>query len=128
MPRDRQKLAVDVPYGIFMKEGNFPNEIRRAALERVAMSMLRVVHTSALTEFFMEDIKEIMKIIEAKQSRVCTSLFYCNELIAFTFFMAKSVIPETIVGELSRETEGGVHRCSFYITRSKTTSLKSCKR
>ena len=71
MPRDRQKLAVDVPYGIFMKEGNFPNEIRRAALERVALSMLRVVHTSALTEFFMEHIKEIMKLIEAKQSRVC---------------------------------------------------------
>lgn len=72
MPRDRQKLAVDVPYGIFMKEGNFPNEIRRAALEKVAMSMLRVVHTPALTEFFMDHIKEIMKIIEAKQSRVCT--------------------------------------------------------
>ena len=72
MSRNRQKLAVDVPYGIFMKEGNFTNEIRRAALERVAMSMLRVVHTPTLTEFFMDHLKEIMNIIEAKPSRVCT--------------------------------------------------------
>ena len=90
MSRDRQKLAVDVPYGIFMKEGNFPNEIRRAALERVAMSMLRVVHTPTLTEFFMDHIKEIMKTIEAKQSRVCTLFASTYELV--TFFMAVSVV------------------------------------
>ena len=84
MPRDKQKLAVDVPYNIFMKEGSFPNESRRAALERVAMSILRVVHTQALTEFFMDHIKEIMKIIEAKQSRVSSYISKLNNNVNST--------------------------------------------
>ena len=70
MPRDRQKLAVDVPFSIFVNEAGFHNEVRRATLDRVAVSMLRVVHTSALTEFFMDHIKHVMSVIEAKPSKV----------------------------------------------------------
>ena len=75
MPRDQQKLALDVTYDIFIKKGGFPHEIRKAVLERVGLTMLRVVHTSALTEFFMDHIKDIMKVVESKISKVNTSKY-----------------------------------------------------
>ncbi len=54
-----------------MTEGGcYGNDIRRATLERVGLSVLRVVHTSALTEFFLDHIREIMTVIEAKPVRV----------------------------------------------------------
>ena len=70
LPRDKQKLALDVPFGIFMSEDSFKNEQRRAALERVCLSILRLVRLPALTEFFIDHIKTVMKIIEAKQTKV----------------------------------------------------------
>ena len=70
MAMDRHKPALNVPYNIFRKEGSFANEIRRAALERVCLTLLRLVHISALTEFFMEHIKEIMTNIQAKPVKV----------------------------------------------------------
>ena len=67
---DKHKLAVDVPYNIFKKEGCFPNEIRRAALDRVCLTMLRLVHKAALTEFFCDHIKDIITMIETKVNKV----------------------------------------------------------
>jgi DNA-dependent protein kinase catalytic subunit len=67
---DKQKPALDVAYKIFMKEDSFPNDIRQAALERVCVPMLRLVHTAAVKEFFMDHIKEIVAALEAKQSKV----------------------------------------------------------
>ena len=67
---DKHKPALDVSYNIFRREGSFTNDQRRAALERVCLSMLRTVHVSALTEFFMDHIKEIMGTVEAKQAKV----------------------------------------------------------
>ncbi|XP_078691376.1 DNA-dependent protein kinase catalytic subunit-like isoform X2 [Branchiostoma floridae x Branchiostoma belcheri] len=69
MGADRQKPALDIPYGIFRREGSFPNEIRRSALERVCLPMLRLVHPAALTEFFTDHIREIMDIIGAPQTK-----------------------------------------------------------
>ncbi len=70
MPRDQQALAVDVTYDIFMKKGGFSHEIKKAVLERVGLTMLRVIHTSALTQFFMDHIKDIMKVVESKLPKV----------------------------------------------------------
>ncbi len=67
---DKHKPALDVPYKIFRKEGSFPNEIRRASCERVCLSLLRLCHVSALTEFFMDHIKDIMDTIQAKTVKV----------------------------------------------------------
>eukprot|EP00058_Branchiostoma_floridae_P019566 XP_002605056.1 hypothetical protein BRAFLDRAFT_85202 [Branchiostoma floridae] len=69
MGADRQKPALDIPYGIFRREGSFPNEIRRSALERVCLPMLRLVHPAALTEFFTDHIREVMDIIGAPQTK-----------------------------------------------------------
>lgn len=67
---DKHKTALDVSYGIFRKEGSFPNEIRRATLERVCLPMLRIVHRGALIEFFCDHIKEIMATIETRLNKV----------------------------------------------------------
>ncbi|XP_070581112.1 DNA-dependent protein kinase catalytic subunit-like [Ptychodera flava] len=72
---DNQRAAVDVAYSVFIKEKEFPNDIRRAALERVCLPLMRMVETSALSKFFISHVIEIMGIIEAKQTKVPESAF-----------------------------------------------------
>lgn len=67
---DKQKLAVDVAYKIFQKEGSFPADIRRATIEKVALQMLRLIQKSALIEFFLDHIGEIRSAVEAKLVKV----------------------------------------------------------
>jgi hypothetical protein len=67
---DKQKPALDVAYNIFCREGGFKNSQRRAALERVCLSMLRVVHLPTLKEFFIDHIKDIVASIELKFNKV----------------------------------------------------------
>ena len=61
---------MDVPYKIFVKTGGFPAEIRRATIERVCLSMLRICSKSALLEFFLDHIVQIKELMEAKLSKV----------------------------------------------------------
>ncbi|KAK6170524.1 hypothetical protein SNE40_018898 [Patella caerulea] len=73
LPQDKQKLALDVPHAIFIKEGSFPPAIRTAAMERVCLPMLRLVRKSALIEFFQDHIKHMMTEIEAKLIKTSAS-------------------------------------------------------
>ncbi|XP_077979786.1 DNA-dependent protein kinase catalytic subunit-like [Glandiceps talaboti] len=75
LPVDRQKNAIEVAYNIFIKDNSYPNDIRRAALERVGLSLLRLTETSALKEFCLSHVTEIMACIEAKQTKVPESAF-----------------------------------------------------
>ena len=75
MKPDRQREALDVPYSIFSKENEYPHAIRRQALERVCLPMLRIAHTTALTEFFLSHIVDIMNTIDTKLAKVT---FYEN--------------------------------------------------
>ncbi|ELU11183.1 hypothetical protein CAPTEDRAFT_224273 [Capitella teleta] len=101
LPKDKHKLALDVPYKIFSQEGRFTNNQRRAACEKVSLSLMRLVHSSALTEFYCEHIKEIMKIIEAKPTKApehafeaqLTSKIGCFELLEVMY----SRLPNTDV-------------------------------
>lgn len=70
LPADKQKLAVDVAYKIFQKEGSFPADIRRATVEKVALQMLRLIQKPALIEFFLDHIGEIRSTVEAKLVKV----------------------------------------------------------
>ena len=74
LPRDKHKMALDVPYKIFVQDGGFTLESRRSAIERVCLPMLRLVQVHALTEFFLDHIKEIMEHIEAKPAKVSDNL------------------------------------------------------
>ncbi|XP_048248370.1 DNA-dependent protein kinase catalytic subunit-like [Haliotis rufescens] len=66
LPADKQKVVLDVPLRIFQKEGSFPNEIRRATIERVCLPMLRLCQKTAFIEFYLDHIGEIMKVVETK--------------------------------------------------------------
>lgn len=59
-----------MPLRIFQKEGSFPNEIRRATIERVCLPMLRLCEKSAFIEFYLDHIGEIMKVVETKLIKV----------------------------------------------------------
>ncbi|KAI0227633.1 DNA-dependent protein kinase catalytic subunit [Lamellibrachia satsuma] len=66
LPKEQQQPALDMPFAIFTSTDHYTPSQRRAALERVCLSMLRVVHTSAVTEFFCDHITEVMTVIEAR--------------------------------------------------------------
>ena len=70
MKPDRQREALDVPYSIFTKENEYPHAIRQQALERVCLPMLRIAHTTSLTEFFLSHIVDIMNTIDTKLAKV----------------------------------------------------------
>ena len=78
LPKDEHKAAVDVPYDIFMKT-DYAIGIRRATLDRVAITLLRHIGTAALDAFYRDHIVEIMETIDAKTNRV-------NERMQLFFF------------------------------------------
>ena len=55
---------------------DYPNSIRRATLDRVAISLLRNVNATAVGEFYRCHIVEIMQIIEAKTNKVSLFRYY----------------------------------------------------
>ncbi|XP_076445486.1 DNA-dependent protein kinase catalytic subunit-like [Babylonia areolata] len=69
LPGDKQKDALDISYKIFTSEGSYPNVIRRATVERVCLPMLRLVQKTALIQFFLDHILDLMKTVELKLSR-----------------------------------------------------------
>ena len=71
LPLDKQVAALNVPYDVFRHESRYNSQQRRAALERVAMTMLRGVKTIALQEFFVAHVCDVMAVIEAKTTKVC---------------------------------------------------------
>jgi hypothetical protein len=64
------KSAIDVAYGVFTNEQSYPPEARRAACERVCLTLLRSCSEQTLRDFFVDRIREITDVIEANLSKV----------------------------------------------------------
>ena len=64
------KEAMDVCFTIFLNERDYRPDNRRAVVERVCMTFLLNTSSAALRQFYLQHIKEIMGIIEAKQAKV----------------------------------------------------------
>lgn len=72
-----KKQAIDLAYRFFTNERDYPIEARRAAAERVCLTLMRSCDEVALREFFLDHVEEIITIIEASLSKVC-SLYFVN--------------------------------------------------
>ena len=70
LPVQKQKAALYVPFKVFTSEDRYTNQQRRSALERVCLTLLRAAKVTVLQEFFVENIRDIMAIVEAKPSKV----------------------------------------------------------
>lgn len=68
-----KKQAINIAYQFFTNERDYPIEARRAAAERVCLTLMRSCDEVALREFFLSHIEEIMTVIEASLSKVYTS-------------------------------------------------------
>ena len=64
------KSAIDVAYNVFTNEQSYPPEARRAACERVCLTLLRSCSEQTLRDFFVDHIREIADVIEANLSKV----------------------------------------------------------
>ena len=64
------KEAMDVCFTIFLNERDYRPDNRRAVVERVCVTFLLNTSSAALRQFYLQHIKEIMGIIEAKQAKV----------------------------------------------------------
>ena len=63
---DKPKTALDIPYKIFCEEGRYPGEIRRVTVDKVLVSMLRLVQIPTLSQFFLAHMDNLRNIMEAK--------------------------------------------------------------
>ena len=68
------KAAMDLCFAIFLNERDYRPDSRRAVVERVCMTFLLNTSSAALREFYLDHIKDIMRIIEGKQAKVALIL------------------------------------------------------
>ncbi|RUS72684.1 hypothetical protein EGW08_019554 [Elysia chlorotica] len=66
LPMDKQGPALDVPFAIFTNFGGFPSEIRKAAVERVCLPLLRLVSIANMMEFFVKHIHTLVEPLDVK--------------------------------------------------------------
>ncbi|XP_022110985.1 DNA-dependent protein kinase catalytic subunit-like isoform X2 [Acanthaster planci] len=83
LPEEKQTAAFGVAYQIFCQENSFSKEIRRAAIERVCIPLMRLAGVKALSSFFKECIKNIGGIIDAKTIKAPETVFQ-NQLVSKT--------------------------------------------
>lgn len=76
VPAAKQKSMVDVAYNIFCQEKLYPGEVRRTTIEKVALPILRLVHKSALLEFFNDHMGDLRTTVEAKLVKVCSHFYH----------------------------------------------------
>lgn len=61
---------MDSVFVIFTNHSQYDPQVRRAAAERVLLTLLRNCSDLALREFFIRHIAELMVTIEAKETKV----------------------------------------------------------
>ena len=64
------KSAVGVAYEVFTNEQGYPPDARRAACERVCLTLLRSCSEQTVRDFFIDHVREIADVIEANLSKV----------------------------------------------------------
>ena len=64
------RKALDACFEVFKNESEHRNLTRRAVMDKVCLVMLSATTSSMMREFFVDHIKEIMNIIEARFSKV----------------------------------------------------------
>ena len=76
-----KKKAIDVAYQFFTNERDYPLQGRRAAAERVCVTLMKSCDEVALREFFLDHVRDIMAVIEASLSKVkCMTLCESRKL------------------------------------------------
>jgi DNA-dependent protein kinase catalytic subunit len=80
-----KKQAIDVAYQFFTNERDYPLEGRRAAAERVCLTLMRSCDEVALREFFLDHVGEIMTVIEANLSESTMESQLVCKLCCFNF-------------------------------------------
>ena len=79
LPVEKHKVAVEVAYQIFSAEDRYSKEIRRSALERVCIPLLRSVKQDALIDFFLAHVKHLVDTIQIKLKVWCEA---CSQRVA----------------------------------------------
>ncbi|GFR68841.1 DNA-dependent protein kinase catalytic subunit [Elysia marginata] len=70
LPLDKQGPALDVPFSIFVNEGGFPNDIRKSAIERVCLPLLRLVSMATVVDFFVKHVQKLIAPFDTKLIKV----------------------------------------------------------
>ncbi|XP_068717854.1 DNA-dependent protein kinase catalytic subunit-like isoform X1 [Montipora capricornis] len=66
---DQAKAAMDMCFAFFLNERDYRLDNRRAVIERVCITFLLNTSLAAVRKFYLHCIKDIMRIIEAKQAK-----------------------------------------------------------
>ena len=67
---EKAKAALDCVHAFFMNHSQYDPQVRRAAAERVLLTLLKNCSEVALRQFFIQHIPELMATVEAKETKV----------------------------------------------------------
>ena len=85
LSKEKAVGAMNVAYNIFRDESNYDCSVRCAAAERILLTLLKCCTEISLKEFFVEHIRDIMSLVEARETKVgvacslqCNLLYTCQ--------------------------------------------------
>ena len=67
---EKAKAALDCVHAFFTNHSQYDPQVRRAAAERVLLTLLKNCSEVALRQFFIQHIPELMATVEAKETKV----------------------------------------------------------
>ncbi|CAB4005561.1 DNA-dependent kinase catalytic subunit-like [Paramuricea clavata] len=85
--------ALGACFKVFTNDTEYRSLTRRAVIDKVCLVLLRATSTSVIREFYVENIKKIMEIVEARFTKTSESVFEsqlvsklcCFELLAVLY-------------------------------------------
>lgn len=83
----RTREALDICFKVFTNDTEYRSLTRRAVIDKVCLVLLRATSTSVVREFYVDNIKKIMEIVECRFTKVWVALNGIEEksdvLVAF---------------------------------------------
>jgi hypothetical protein len=67
--------ALGVCFKVFTNDTEYRALTRRAVIDKVCLVLLRATSTSVIREFYVDNIKKIMGIVEARTTKVFSSFY-----------------------------------------------------
>nr|XP_054763504.1 DNA-dependent protein kinase catalytic subunit-like [Lytechinus pictus] len=81
LPPEKQSAAANIPFEIFKQDRRYSKEIRKAAIQRVCIPLLRQASRDAMVAFYKGHIHDLVSLLEARLTKNPLQAFE-NQLVS----------------------------------------------
>ncbi|XP_063961376.1 DNA-dependent protein kinase catalytic subunit-like [Lytechinus pictus] len=81
LPPEKQSAAANIPFEIFKQDRRYSKEIRKAAIQRVCIPLLRQASRDAMVAFYKGHIHDLVSLLEARLTKNPVQAFE-NQLVS----------------------------------------------